>query len=128
MIIDDEPSVRDGMQAVLRQTGCRVLSAGSVKEAREMVIGWDRIPDLILADYQLQHGRTGFEAIETVRDEINKDVPAIVITGDTSPARLDEARRSGFGLLHKPISSTALFSAIGGALSVESVTAMPQAH
>jgi signal transduction histidine kinase/CheY-like chemotaxis protein len=128
MIIDDEPAVRDGMRALLELHGCRVVEAGSVDEAREMVIACDCTPALILADYQLQDGRTGFDAIECVREEINIDVPAILITGDTSPALLDEARSAGFGLLHKPISSTALFSAIAGALSVDSVTAMPRAR
>ncbi len=112
MIIDDEPAVRDGVSVLLQQKGCRVTAVSSVDEAREIVIQHDSIPDLLLADYQLQQGRTGLEAIETVRDEINEDVPAILITGDTSPGALDAARSAGLALLHKPVGASELFAAI----------------
>jgi len=36
----------------------------------------------------------------------------MIITGDTSPARLREASASGFTLLHKPVVANDLFKAI----------------
>ena len=37
----------------------------------------------------------------------------MIVTGDTSPDRLREAKASGFRLLHKPLVAEELFDAIG---------------
>ncbi len=112
MIIDDDPSVRDGVTTLLKQRGCNVLVSSGIEEALDTLVESESMPDLILADYQLLNGATGVEAIERVRDEVNEEVPAIVVTGDTSPDRLREARERGHGLLHKPVGSAALFEVI----------------
>ncbi|WP_229219133.1 hypothetical protein [Duganella sp. BJB1802] len=36
-------------------------------------------------------------------------MPALLITGDTAPARLREARNSGVPLLHKPVAPAQLY-------------------
>jgi|GEM_PF-6944979 len=75
---------------------------------------WCRI--LILADYQLHDGRTGPEAIEVVREEVNEEVTAIIVTGDTAPDRLSEARALGAPLLHEPVVADALYRCIDAVL------------
>ena len=40
--------------------------------------------------------------------EFNQLVPSILITGDTTPERIKEARISGFQLLHKPLQAARL--------------------
>lgn len=117
MIIDDEPAVRDGMETMLGQNGCTIQAAASVAEARRLVIETDENPDVMAADYQLQHGETGIQAVQAIREEINEDVPAVLVTGDTSPDRLDEARRVGLSLLHKPVGQTELLNAIHASLA-----------
>ncbi|MGQ7844293.1 ATP-binding response regulator [Granulosicoccus sp. 3-233] len=112
LVIDDEQDVRDGMQTLLIQHGCDVSIADSAEQACENIISEDWVPDLIIADYRLRDEKTGEMAIRQVREEVNMDVPAMIITGDTSPARLREATASGFLLLHKPVIADDLYKAI----------------
>ena len=66
------------------------------------------MPDLIISDYHLANGRTGIETIEWLRGELSAQIPAFLISGDTDPATLHEAKVKGFHLLHKPVNPMAL--------------------
>lgn len=67
------------------------------------IIGDDFIPDLIISDNRLKESITGTETINAIKEELKRNIPAILITGDTSPERLIEAAQSGYELLHKPV-------------------------
>jgi len=112
LIIDDEADILDGMLHVLRAHGCNPIAALSVSEAIEMLTDQDVVPSMIVADYRLQNGQTGDVAIALVREEFNAEIPAIIVTGDTSADRLKEATNSGFRLLHKPVQPDELVSEI----------------
>jgi len=112
LVIDDEHDVRDGMHSLLIQHKCEIVIADSTENACEQIIAREWIPDLIIADYRLRDQKTGDTAIERIREEVNEDVPAMIITGDTSPARLREATASGFPLLHKPVIGEELLESI----------------
>lgn len=103
LVIDDEPTVLYGLTLVLEQLGWEVVAAGSADEAMRRLAARRTCPDVIVADYRLRDGRTGAEAIRAVHAMVGRAVPAMLLTGDTSPDRLKEARRSGFTLLHKPV-------------------------
>jgi len=111
-VIDDELDVREGMATLLSQMNCEILKADSADTACQQLIEREVVPDLIIADYRLRDERTGDEAINLVREEVNEDVPAMIITGDTSPERIKEANASGFMLLHKPVSTDELINSI----------------
>ena len=100
------------MRSVLDGKVRTVLTADSANDACEQLISSEIVPDLIIADYRLRDDQTGDSAIERVREEVNEDVPAMIITGDTSPARLREATASGFRLLHKPVATEDLLVAV----------------
>ena len=68
------------------------------------------IPDIIISDYRLRENQTGAQAIKAINEFIEKDIPAIIITGDTAPDRLQEAKESGYQLLHKPVAPSKLRS------------------
>lgn len=104
LVIDDEPMVLYGLTLVLEQLGWEVVAAASAEEAVQRLRAGRKSPDVIIADYRLRDCRTGAEAIRAVHAMTGRAVPALLLTGDTSPDRLKEARRSGFTLLHKPIS------------------------
>ena len=112
LIIDDELDVLNGMRTLLTQYGCDVALADSSEQALHHIVANSCVPDLIIADYRLRNDQTGDSAIAQVREEVNIDVPAIIVTGDTSPDRLCEALDSGFHLLHKPVVIEDLLTAI----------------
>ena len=107
-VIDDDELVLDGMGGLLQGWGCQVVAAASDDAALASLAEHDRQPDLIISDYQLADGKTGFEAIERLRSALGAPIPAFLISGDTAPERLREASASGYHLLHKPVSPAAL--------------------
>ncbi|TWA87363.1 PAS domain S-box-containing protein [Azospirillum brasilense] len=111
LVIDDEPLIRLGLQAMLEGWGYRVLTAGSIEDAVRHVESGEW-PSAILADYRLRDGKTGLDAIRAVCDRLRAPVPATIITGDTAPERLAEARAGGHTLLHKPIAAQELRNAV----------------
>jgi CheY-like chemotaxis protein len=103
VVIDDDALALDGMRGVLRSWGCSVVTATSEDTALAALSAGERPPDIIISDYRLGDGKTGFEAISRIRLEFGAPIPAFLISGDTTPERLHEARASGYYLLHKPV-------------------------
>ncbi len=118
LVIEDDQAVLRSMEAILGKWGCDVMSAGSIEIAEQRIAEKPEI-DLILADYRLRDNTNGVQAIERVRTKLNRNVPAILITGDTAPDRINEARRSGNVLLHKPVAPAVLRNAINAQVRSE---------
>ncbi len=112
VVIDDEIDIRTGMEVILENAGCTVLTSESSSEAISLLVKTNLIPDIIIADYRLRDNKTGSQAVEEIREELNTDTPAFLITGDTSPIRVREASESGIRLLHKPVLPEVLFAVI----------------
>jgi len=108
VVIDDDALVLDSMRGVLGSWGCDVVAAASGAEALKLIGKIRRQPDAIVSDYRLGADGTGIEAIERLRDAIGRSVPAFLVSGDTSPERLRDARVGGYHLLHKPVPPPAL--------------------
>ncbi len=103
LVIDDEPEILEGMEQLILGWKYRVITASSSKEALRKLDESEDEPNLILADYRLQENVTGAEAIRLIQDKLGRSIPAAIITGDTAPDRIQEAKASGFVLLHKPL-------------------------
>jgi signal transduction histidine kinase len=101
MVIDDEISIQMGMQSLLQSWGCKCVAAAGIEDALRLAQG--RAPDFIVADLRLQNNVTGIEAIHTVRAALGKNIPAVLISGDTAPERLREISNAGLTILHKPL-------------------------
>ena len=110
LVIDDDTLVRKGMKGLLRSWGCESLAVASANEALAQLKSRNYRPNFIVADYRLQKGATGADAIECVQAYLPQRVPAMLITGDTAPERLREAEASGYPLLHKPINPAELYA------------------
>ncbi|WP_431856036.1 PAS domain-containing protein [Azospirillum sp.] len=115
LVIDDEAIILLGLKAMLEGWGYDVLAARSGDQALALLEKDGRRPRLLLSDYQLQHGRTGPEALIAIQERVGHDVPGVILTGDASPERLAEAERSGYRLLHKPVLPSELRKVVGGA-------------
>jgi CheY-like chemotaxis protein/nitrogen-specific signal transduction histidine kinase len=117
VIVDDEPAVLDAMAMLLTDWGFLVATADSGAMILGKLANAARRPDLVLCDYRLRNGESGIEVIRDIRDEFNEEIPAALITGDTGPDRLQEARESGLPLLHKPVRAARLRALMGRLLS-----------
>jgi CheY-like chemotaxis protein len=95
IVIDDNESVRESTCGLLKRWGCLVESAASEDAALVKLAELARQPDLIISDYRLAHGKTGFELIDRMRHAYGAQIPAFLISGDTTPERLREAHPPG---------------------------------
>lgn len=104
LVIDDESQVLQSMRHMLEGWGCEVLLSQSARDALKVLALSDVVPDVIISDYRLADNLSGVDAVAAVRESVDAVIPAIIVTGDTSPARLKEVAESGLQLLHKPVS------------------------
>ena len=112
LVIDDEMQVQQSMRHMLESWGCEVLLASSARDALKTIALSDVVPDIIISDYRLGNNMNGVDAVATVRESLEVNVPAILVTGDTSPERLKEVSHAGITILHKPVSPSELHELI----------------
>lgn len=108
VLVDDDTTILEGMQAMLEEWGCDVITAESALQAVDRIAGDTRRPDIALVDFRLGNNETGIQAIARIREVAGIHVPAIVITADTDPARIRQATEIGCTLMHKPINPAKL--------------------
>ena len=103
LIIDDERSNLDALEALLRGWKCEVIAAESGEEACERIREQGSAPDCILTDYRLRDNKTGLDAIRAVTEIVGHPVPAVLITGDVAIKKLHEEGADAYRLMHKPV-------------------------
>ena len=106
VVVDDEASVRLGMQSLLESWSCRCVTAMDASEALTS-LGTD-IPDFIIADLRLRGEDTGIDAIRTLRAHLGESLPAVLISGDTATEQLRKVSAAGLTIMHKPLKAVRL--------------------
>jgi CheY-like chemotaxis protein len=114
LVIDDEEPIREGLRILLEEWGYCAVVAASAAEAEHTVQALQAPPDLILSDLHLGEGPDGIAAIEAVRQRLGHEVPAILVTGDTSHQELRRCTESGHTVLFKPLQARKLFNVLRG--------------
>jgi len=122
LVVDDDALVCEAIAGLLDQWGCQVMTAGHGDQALETAAGPAGPPDAVLCDYRLPAGETGDTVIRHLRERYGPDLPAALITGDTSPERLREARSGGIPLLHKPVQPARLRALLEHLLAARTVS------
>lgn len=112
LVVDDEQDILSGAEFLLKEWGCQVVTGESAAALLEKLRQQPVEPDVILADYRLRDGLTGVEAVADIRALYERNVPAVIITGDTSPEILQEVRSHGLFLMYKPIAPAKLRAAL----------------
>lgn len=101
LCVDNEPDILVGMRDLLERWGCEVKTATDIHASLKAIEHW--IPDVILSDYRLDHGRTGLEVLQQCRLRLGDCFAGVVISADRSPDILDGIESSGFRFMAKPI-------------------------
>jgi CheY-like chemotaxis protein len=89
-----------------------VVTAASGDEAIQRLSVCDRVPDAIVCDHRLRGTETGIDVIAAIRIEFNNDIPAVLVTGDTSPQRIQSMATTGIPVLNKPLQDHVLMDAL----------------
>ncbi len=119
LVIDDEPAIRTAMAALLESWHCAPLCAGSLDEARALLVDAGRPPDAVVCDHRLSHGESGTHVLAQLEAHLGTSLPAVMVTGDTSPERIHELKGSGRTLLFKPVMPGKLRAALTALLTPE---------
>jgi signal transduction histidine kinase/CheY-like chemotaxis protein len=116
LVVDDDLEVLTAMTLMLTLQGCRILAAGGFDEALQQCERMQDKPSLLVCDYALGPERDGLQLIERIRDEFNHEIPAVLVTGDTSPQHVALFARAGVEVLHKPVHPDTMIEAMRRAL------------
>ncbi|WP_237153889.1 chemotaxis protein CheB [Oryzibacter oryziterrae] len=112
LVIEDDPAVRDLLEASLRGEGHRVAVAADGNVAIEAVARRSFHPDLVLADFNLPGGRDGLKIAAEIRHLLNRSVPVVILSGDIATATLHDIAGQNCVHLTKPIGLPDLYRLI----------------
>ncbi len=101
LCVDNEPSVLAGMRALLEGWGCAVATAHDAASSMQAL--QQNLPDLVIADYQLDDGVTGLDVAGHLISAAKRDLSVLVITANNTEdiRRLVEDR--GYLFMAKPV-------------------------
>jgi signal transduction histidine kinase len=103
VVIDDETAIVEGMQVLLSSWGAEVIASADGDDVVARVHEAGRLPDVIIADYRLAAYRVGTDVIARLHEELDPAIPAIMVTGSSTPQRMEEAASRGYHLMLKPV-------------------------
>jgi PAS domain S-box-containing protein len=102
LVIDDDQAVLHATKTLLNAYGHDAIGASCAEEALSLAKQHRDDIDLVFIDYRLPNGWDGIRLIQCIRTAIDWELPAVLVTGDTSINSLQELQMSGIALLHKP--------------------------
>lgn len=102
-LVDDDPLALTSLHSLLLSWGCVVYPADSLENLMMELATRGPIPQLIISDYRLRGPRNGIDVIRAVRNRVDPELPAILISGDTGAETLLQAQAEDLVLLHKPV-------------------------
>jgi signal transduction histidine kinase len=112
LLLDDEASVCEAMRIWLQPHCGAIHIARTLEEAQAIVVRETARIDVLVVDFRLAGPRNGIEATALLRAAMGREVPAILVTGDTDPARVRAAYESGLVVMFKPVQPEQLVQAL----------------
>ncbi len=104
LVVDDDPPVARATMLLLEIEGHDAQWLADVDDWRRWIGAGPATPDLIIAEVRLRSTLTGLDAIREIRGALGRDVPALLVTGDTSRQTAEAARAcERCELLSKPV-------------------------
>jgi len=113
VLVDDEAAILHGMAELFDCWAIDLVTARNADDALEWLAAIGRTPDVIIADYRLASGLDGVEVVSRLRRHFRRAIPAVVISGDTTPHTLESLGQAGLPVLHKPLRPARLRALLG---------------
>ncbi|NCF20851.1 MAG: response regulator [Haliea sp.] len=107
LCLDNDPLILEGMEELLQTMGAQVTTAANREQLLSQFSNGG-YPDIVLADYHLDGGDTGLNAVLEARKHNDSDIPCIIISADDSDVIRDRAKAVGYRFLPKPVNATRL--------------------
>ena len=112
-LVEDNVQLMEAMVIALTGEGHTVVAAVT---GHELLTRLDGVaPDIVISDYRLSAGETGFDVVAMVRAVFGNGLPAIITTGDTDPTLIRSMAEHGIEIHYKPLRMDSLQRAIAQA-------------
>lgn len=119
LVIDDDPDALESMGRLLGGWNLRPVLADGQDAALAHLRSQENAPRLVVCDYRLPR-TSGTALIQRIRAEAARDVPALIVTGDTSAEAVATVQASGLPVLAKPVRPAKLRALISALLHGQS--------
>ncbi|MGI9150404.1 MAG: ATP-binding response regulator [Limnohabitans sp.] len=118
-VIEDDPIVLEAYAQALTTRGAAVIKIELEQQAfEEQMAALDASAiDFIISDYRLKT-TSGADMIHKLREVFNDEIPAVIVTADTSPSHIQYFSELNIPVLHKPVSFQQVISVIESKLAV----------
>ena len=103
LIIDDDEHILEGLKSLLELWGCHVIAAAGGESMLAQLQSTERIPDAIISDYRLLGSETGVDVIKSIQAKYQKDIPALLVTGNIGESFHNIIEQTQFEVVVKPI-------------------------
>ncbi len=110
LVIEDDIQVSSAWSLLLKSDGYHVVTADSADAAVAASQNLEAPPAVIISDYHLRGEQNGVDAVEAVRAHFGRDMPAFIVSGDTSSVVDDAKRLNNCVLMSKPVHSEELLA------------------
>lgn len=127
LVIEDDPEVREALELLLRDEGHHTVAVPDGVAAVEWLAQSSVRPDLLLADYNLPNGMDGLQVVAKLREELHREVPVVILTGDISTETLRSIAYQQCEQLIKPVKFEELAQVIQRLLAAPPVAARASA-
>lgn len=124
LLLEDDAAGREALCGLLQRWGCEVWSCADAGEALRCMPQVQ--PHMLISDYRLAATEDGLRAIERLREEAGRMLPALLITADVSSDLQERCTRAHVTLLGKPLLPARLRQALAVMLPNEATTAQAQ--
>ena len=111
ILIEDDVNVANAWGLLLEAEGYHVATAASATETTALLNHLDNQPVLLISDFHLLDGSTGVEAVSLIRDFYGSEIPAFIVSGDTSKVVKDARLLDNCTLMSKPVDTARLLAA-----------------
>ena len=113
LVIEDDPTIRDLLELLLQAAGHSPIAVVDGVGALAPM----ELPDLIVADFNLPNGPNGGEVVTMLREKFERQIPAVVLTGDISTQTLRAIAGLGCTHLDKPVEAAELLRTVAHLLA-----------
>ena len=102
LVIEDDALAAEGLAGLLQSWGCTVTVAGGQQQALAQM-AQTGVPGVIVSDYRLRNGENGIATVNALCGVAGRGIAACLMSGDTDPTLILQAKAAGLTLLHKPV-------------------------
>ncbi len=124
VVVEDDPDVRDAMQTLLSRWGAKCVTGNGLQQIEERLDEVERVPDLILADFNLIDDVVGPDVVRLIRARFETAgrpvIPSVIVSATPTDLAVKKAAAEKCEFLAKPVEPAELRALLTHLLNLSS--------